>query len=414
MARKQDIGEVKRKAWLLVTPSRLFGLRRIAVRRRLDLLLRFMDSGASAGLVLMGVAALALIIAQSSWSKSYFEALHYQLGPFSLLHWINDGLMVLFFLQVGLEIKHELIRGALSTPAQRWLPCVAAGGGMLVPALIFVLFNRSHESTIHGWAIPTATDIAFALGVMALLGKRVPASLRIFLTALAIIDDLGAVVIIALFYGGNLHGGFIATALGLFVLMLLLNRWNVNHLGAYLALGFLLWLAVLWSGVHATIAGVLTAFAVPLGERQEFSPLNRLEAQLRYVVPFVVLPIFSFANAGVAPDHIHIEILGQSLTLGVALGLFIGKPLGVLSTSLLLVWLGLTGLPKGATWTQMVGVAFLCGIGFTMSLFVGGLAYAGNPLLQEEAKIGILLGSMTSGVVGLLILAWASPRQKKV
>lgn len=365
---------------------------------------RFLEGQSSAGLVLMGAAALALVIANSPLGAGYEALLHASLGPLSLSHWINDGLMAVFFLLVGLEIKREALDGQLSTWPRRALPGIAAAGGMAVPALVYLAFNSG--PTAHGWAIPAATDIAFALGVISLLGKRVPASLRVFLTALAIIDDLGAVVIIALFYTSGLSLPDLAGAAVVVALLVGLNRLGVRCLTPYLLLGLLLWVLTLRSGIHATLAGVILAFTIPLtpGRPEAENPLLRLEHKLHLPVAFLVVPIFGLANAGVPFLGLPPEALGAPVTLGVGLGLLLGKVAGVLGFSLLAIRLGLADMPAYAGRLQMAGTALLCGIGFTMSLFITLLAFPGDPLLQAEAKIGILGGSLLSGLLGYALL----------
>ena len=372
----------------------------------------FLAGEAAGGLVLMIVAAAALLVANSPWGPTYFDALEVSVGPLSVQHWVNDGLMAVFFLLVGAEIKREALEGELSTWPQRILPGLCALGGMLAPALIYFAFNRDNAQTLRGWAIPTATDIAFALGVVSLLGKRVPLSLKIFLAALAIIDDLGAVVIIALFYAGELSIVYLAAAAGVLALMLWMGRRGQRRLWPYLLLGGVLWLLVLGSGIHATLAGVALAMALPLGatpEARDGSPLLRVEHALHRVVPFLIVPIFGFCNAGVSFAQVGVDQLLAPLTLGVSLGLLGGKIIGVLGSAWLLVRCGWARLPQGATWTQMSGIAALCGIGFTMSLFVGLLAFAQYPVLQTEVKLGILMGSMTAGLLGWTILRVSGP-----
>lgn len=374
---------------------------------------RFLDGQSSAGLVLMGAAAAALIIANSRLGPGYEALLHAYFGPLSVAHWINDALMAVFFLLVGLEIKREILDGQLSTWSRRILPGIAAAGGMIVPALVFVVFNQG--ATMRGWAIPAATDIAFALGVISLLGKRVPASLRIFLTALAIIDDLGAVIIIAFFYTANLSIIDLAGAVAVVVALISINRFGVRSLTPYLLLGLLLWILVFRSGVHATLAGVVLALTIPMDrtpvrpDGETRSPLHRLEHFLHMPVGFLVVPIFGLANAGVPVLSLPAEALAAPVTLGVALGLLVGKVVGVFGLSMLAIRIGLADAPAHASRLQMLGIAFLCGIGFTMSLFITLLAFPGEALLQSEAKIGILAGSFLAGVVGCVILRWAKP-----
>ncbi|AWM24041.1 Na+/H+ antiporter NhaA [Sinorhizobium fredii] len=385
----------------------------------------FLDSEASGGIILMAVAVVAILTANSPLAEGYFHLLHLYIGPLSLQHWINDALMSVFFLLVGLEIKREMLDGHLSSWSRRILPGAAAAGGMLFPALIYVYFNWNDPPAHVGWAIPTATDIAFALGVLSLFGSRVPASLKIFLAALAIIDDLGAVIVIALFYTAELN--FVALeAAGLVIgILIILNRMGVKALWSYLILGAVLWILVFASGVHATLAGVILALTMPLRLTPETpksshdnSPLHKLEHHLQKPVAFVIVPIFGFANAGVSLAGISMSIFYEPLIMGVALGLILGKPIGVLGTVGVLVKLRLADLPARASWGQMTGVAFLCGIGFTMSLFIGLLAFLDSSI-QDRVKIGILMGSLASGVVGSMFLAMfghrqAMPRQHSV
>jgi NhaA family Na+:H+ antiporter len=373
----------------------------------------FLDSEAAGGIVLMAAAALALIIANSPLAPAYFGALKTYVGPLNIAHWINDALMAVFFLLVGLEIKREFLDGQLSTWPRRILPGIAAAGGMIAPALIYVFINRDNPDVVRGWAIPTATDIAFALGVLSLLGSRVPASLKVFLTALAIIDDLGAVVIIALFYTANLSLDYLAGAAGVVVALAMLNRYGVQRLLPYLILGALLWYFVLRSGVHATIAGVVLALTIPLVRSPgiehdtEASPLHRLEHALHKPVAFFIVPIFGFANAGVALGGVGLETLAQSLTLGIAAGLVVGKVVGVFGSALIAVKAGLSDFPANARPAHLLGVALLCGIGFTMSLFIGLLAFPDNLATQDGVKIGILVGSLIAAVTGSIVLLMA-------
>ena len=368
-----------------------------------------MRGEAAGGIVLMAAAALALIAANSPVSELYFESLHAELAGMSVLHWINDGLMVVFFLLVGLEIKREMLVGQLSSWPRRILPGVGALGGMIVPALIYVGFNRDDSAALRGWAIPTATDIAFALGVLSMLGKRVPVSIKVFLTALAIIDDLGAVVIVAIFYTSELSVLYISLAAAVLALLIVLNRSGVRSLWPYMLLGAALWFLVLRSGVHATIAGVALALTVPLrmkGGKRE-APLILLENSLQRVVPFLIIPLFGFANAGLSFAGMTAGHLVEPLTLGVALGLLCGKIIGVFGFSGIAIGCGLARLPQESSWMQLAGVSLLCGIGFTMSLFIGLLAFANHPLLQGEVKVGILGGSLLAGIGGFLVLRLA-------
>ena len=369
---------------------------------------RFLESQSSAGLVLMGAAMLALVLANSPVGSSYDTILHAYVGPLSIGHWINDALMAVFFLLVGLEIKREMLDGQLSTWPRRVLPGIAAAGGMMVPALVYLALNRG--PTAAGWAIPAATDIAFALGVIALLGTRVPASLRVFLAALAIIDDLGAVVIIALFYTAKLSIPDLAGAAVAIGVLIGLNRLGVRRLTPYLLVGAILWILVFRSGIHATLAGVIGALAIPMRctpgrpDGDADSPLHTLEHALHLPVGFIVVPIFGLANAGVPVLTLPAEALVAPVTLGVSLGLLLGKVTGVFGFSMLAVRLGLADMPAHAGTRQMLGVALLCGIGFTMSIFITLLAFPTSPILQAEAKVGVLAGSFVSGLLGYALL----------
>ncbi|TIX67513.1 MAG: Na+/H+ antiporter NhaA [Mesorhizobium sp.] len=375
-----------------------------------SILREFLDGEAAGGIILMVAAALALIVANSPLAQIYFAALHAYLGPLSVAHWINDGLMAVFFLLVGLEIKREILDGQLSTWPRRVLPGIAAAGGMVVPALVYVAINRDNSAALSGWAIPTATDIAFALGVLSLLGNRVPASLKVFLTALAIIDDLGAVIIIALFYTSGLSLAYLGAAFAVIAVLVVLNRMRVMNLIPYLLLGAVLWVLVLKSGVHATLAGVALALTIPLERAAgishdlEQSPLHRLEHGLHKLVPFLVIPIFGFANAGVSLAGLSMAALVEPLTLGVAAGLVLGKLVGVFGSSALAIRLGLADLPVNAGWLHMIGISLLCGIGFTMSLFIGLLAFASDVALQDAVKVGILAGSLVAALLGAAVL----------
>jgi len=370
----------------------------LARQRRLPSALRaFLATEASGGIVLMICAGLAVLVANSPLASTYFNVLEFQLGPLHVIHWINDGMMALFFLLVGLEIKRELVDGELASWSSRRLPGIAALGGMVIPALIYVWINRERPAAISGWAIPAATDIAFALGVLSLLGKRIPASLKLFLASLAILDDLGAVLIIALFYSQALNPWALAGA-ALMVLALI---------------GVALWGLTLISGVHGTLAGVILAMTIPVTRSRAHpddvsSPLHRLEHGLGPWVAFLVLPVFAMANAGVSLGGLDPAVFTSDVTLGAALGLAIGKPLGVLGLSGLAFALGWASRPPGATWLQFVGVAILCGIGFTMSLFIEGLAFS-DPILRTEAKIGVLGGSLVAALAGFGFLALVPP-----
>ena len=375
----------------------------------------FLKSEAAGGVLLMISAALALIIANSPVAPLYFATLGSYVAGLSILHWINDALMAVFFLLVGLEIKRELLEGQLSTWSRRALPGIAALGGMVVPALIFLALTRGDPVAMRGWAIPAATDIAFALGVLALLGSRVPVSLKIFLTALAILDDLGAVIIIALFYTKGLSLPMLGLAGACIVGLIVLNRLHVTKLWAYLGLGALLWFFVLKSGVHATLAGVALALTIPISDgsdsdEPEHSPLHTLEHWLHPYVAFLIVPIFGFANAGVSFTGMTPASALAPVPLGIALGLFLGKQIGVFGFSWLAIRAGLAAMPAQANTLQLYGVALLCGIGFTMSLFIGALAFD-SAELGKATKIGVLLGSIASAVLGAIVLRMAGRRQ---
>ncbi|WP_440802063.1 Na+/H+ antiporter NhaA [Pseudomonas syringae] len=385
---------------------------RIESPNALAFITRFFAAESAGGLVLMAAALAALIVANSPLADSYFAALHAVFAGLSVSHWINDGLMAIFFMLVGLEIKREVLAGQLASWSQRALPGFAALGGMVVPALIYVAFNWGRPDTIGGWAIPAATDIAFALGVLSLLGKRVPLSLKIFLSALAILDDLGAVLIIALFYTSDLSIPMLLAALGSIAVLVALNRLGVKKLLPYLVIGALLWFFMLQSGIHATLAGVALALCIPLGKPDEEarSPLLHLEEKLHPWVAFAVVPIFGFANAGVSLSGITADKLVDPVPLGVALGLLVGKQVGIFAMAALAIRAGLARLPDGSNWGQLYGVAALCGIGFTMSLFIGALAFPGTPELVDEVKVGVLIGSVLSAVLGVVVLRRFAPR----
>lgn len=374
--------------------------------RAVAILARFLASESAGGIVLMIAALAALIVANSPLAAGYFALLHSVVLGLSVELWINDGLMAIFFLMVGLEIKREVLAGGLATWGQRALPGFAAAGGMLVPALIYIAINWGNAETMSGWAIPAATDIAFALGVLSLLGNRVPTSLKVFLAALAILDDLGAVTIIAFFYSSGLNLTMLGAAFATLAVLIVLNRFNVKSLVPYLLLGALLWFFVFKSGVHATLAGVALALCIPLGtvKDEDRSPLLFLEEKLHYWVAFAIVPIFGFANAGVSLSGISMENLVDPVPLGVALGLFVGKQIGVFLAAVLAIRAGLAVLPQGSNWVQLYGVALLCGIGFTMSLFIGNLAFPGSAHLVDEVKIGVIMGSGVAALVGVMLL----------
>lgn len=381
----------------------------------------FMKKESSAGLVLIAVTILALILQNSFLTDFYTHFLHTPLqisfGNFGiakpLILWVNDGLMAIFFFLIGLEVKREVIEGELSTKAQVMLPIIAALGGMIVPALIFSFFNFGDDFAMNGWAIPTATDIAFALGILSLLGNRVPVSLKIFLMALAIIDDLGAIVIIALFYTNTLSFLSIIIASICLGILIAMNKLGVATKSAYILVGIILWTSVLKSGVHATIAGVLLAFTIPLysinHEGNRFSMTKEMEHDLHYWVAFFILPLFAFVNAGVDLKGLSPSALLDDVSLGIMLGLFLGKQLGVFGFSYLAIKMGLASLPQESSFKQLYGVAILTGIGFTMSLFVDSLAYNDTELFYYADKLAILLGSFLSGIVGYIFLKKVSP-----
>ncbi|UZE28044.1 Na+/H+ antiporter NhaA [Pseudomonas asplenii] len=383
--------------------------------------IRFFQLEAASGLLLIAAAALALIINNSPLSYLYNGLLEVpvvaQIGALKiakpLLLWINDGLMALFFLLIGLEVKREVLEGHLSKPSQVILPGAAAIGGMLVPALVYWFLNRDDPTALGGWAIPMATDIAFALGVLALLGKRVPVSLKLFLMTLAIIDDLGAIIVIAMFYSGELSGLSLLLAGACLLALIAMNRLGVIKLAPYLIVGLILWVCVLKSGVHATLAGVTLAFCIPLRTKNaEPSPLLSLEHALHPWVAYGILPLFAFANAGVSLTGVTLESFTHHVPLGIAAGLLIGKTVGVFGLTWLAIKVGMATLPQGANWGQVFGVAILCGIGFTMSLFVGSLAFvAGSSDYVGMDRMGILTGSILAALIGYAVMTIASRRK---
>ena len=372
---------------------------------------RFFRHDAAGGIVLMAAAVLALLIANSSLSDLYQSVLVKKFSILldgeglskELILWINDGLMAIFFFLIGLELKREMMEGKLKNPRDVMLPGMAAVGGMAVPALIFLLFNWSDPVTKGGWAIPAATDIAFAVGVLALLGKRVPSALKIFLLTLAILDDLGAILIIALFYTSELHVDYLFLALAPLAGLLWLNLKGTHRIAPILLLGTILWVLVLKSGVHATLAGVVTAFFVPLKDRFGKSPLHSLEDGLSPYVLFLIVPIFAFANAGVVLKGLTFGDLFAPLPLGIAAGLVLGKQIGVFGVTWLLVKAGVARLPHAVTWTHIYGLACLAGIGFTMSLFIGGLSFS-DQAHMNEVRLGVLAGSAISALIGYTVL----------
>ncbi|MCB1894843.1 MAG: Na+/H+ antiporter NhaA [Zoogloeaceae bacterium] len=380
----------------------------------------FLRLEAAGGLLLIASAVLAMAVVNTPLRPLYDSLLatplEWRFGDFEiakpLLLWINDGLMAVFFFMVGLEIKREVLEGELSRPSQIALPGIAAIGGMVVPASIFWAINAGDAHAMTGWAIPTATDIAFALGMLSLFGDRVPVSLKVFLLTLAIIDDLGAIVIIALFYTSQISLASLAVAAGSLVALAAMNRRGVLRISPYLLVGAVLWTSMLKSGVHATLAGVLLAFFIPLrtpaSERP--APLTRLEDDLHTPVAFGILPLFAFANAGIPFDGMNLAAMTAGLPLGVALGLFLGKPLGIFGFSWLAVRSGLARLPDGVGWRAIFGVSILCGIGFTMSLFIASLAFESSSQdIMAASRIGIVAGTAASALLGLLVLKLALP-----
>jgi NhaA family Na+:H+ antiporter len=381
---------------------------------------RLLESEAAGGVLLIAAAAAALLAANSGFGEAYHHLLNDpigpeltpKLGPMTLHLWINDGLMAIFFLLVGLEIKREFVDGRLSTWSQRRLPFIAAFAGMALPAIFFLLLIDGRAELASGWAIPAATDIAFAMGVLALLGPRAPTSLKLFLLTVAIVDDMGAVAIIALAYTQSINTLALGVAAGILVIMYMIGKSGVRRLWVFLLLAVALWYAVLLSGVHATIAGVLAAAMIPItrtpGQPDSVeSPLHRLEHAIAPISAFFIVPIFGFANAGVSLSAVGMDQLFAPLPLGIMAGLFLGKQIGIFGAVWLAVKFGFAQKLRGATWLQIYGVALLCGIGFTMSLFIGALAFPGQPLLIEEAKLGVLAGSLASAVVGFLVLRFA-------
>jgi NhaA family Na+:H+ antiporter len=370
---------------------------------------------AAGGILLVVMAAIAMALQNSPlapWYAAFIDTpVVISVGGFAiakpLLLWINDGLMAVFFFLVGLELKREVLEGELATPAQAALPALGALGGMLVPALIYAVINRHDPVTLQGWAIPAATDIAFALGVLSLLGQRVPAPLRLFLVTLAVLDDLGAIVVIAIFYTAQLSMASLAVAGTALVVLIALNVRGVTNVAVYLLIGLVMWASVLKSGVHATLAGVVLALVIPMRDPrdQAYSPVESLEHDLRTPVSFVILPLFAFANAGVSFAGMNLGSLLAPVPLGIAAGLFAGKQLGVFGAAWLGIRLGLARLPAGTTWAQLYATSILCGIGFTMSLFIGTLAFEhSGQEYASQVRLGIVVGSLVSAVIGYLVL----------
>ena len=379
----------------------------------------FFKLEAASGLVLLVAAIFALIISNSNSSELYFHTLEKYLFigindfglKLSVHHWINDALMAIFFFFVTLEIKREFIQGELSNIKQALLPIIAAVGGMLVPALFYVFINWGNSETMNGWAIPSATDIAFSLGILSLLGSRVPVSLKVFLTALAIIDDLGAILIIAFFYSGDLSIPYLSLILLSYITLLVLNKFSIKKFSPYLIVGLLMWFFTYKSGIHATIAGVLLASTIPHRLKdKDFSLLVKIEHSISPYVAFIIMPLFAFANAGVNLEGLSLSSLMTPVPLGILCGLFFGKQIGVLLFSYLAIKLKYAEAPNNSNWLSIYGVSILTGIGFTMSLFVGNLAFVENTQYMDGVKIGVLTGSLLSTVFGYLLLLMSSKK----
>ena len=380
----------------------------------------FFKLEAASGLVLLIAAIIALVISNSNFSQLYFHTLEQYLFiginnfglKLSVHHWINDALMAIFFFFVTLEIKREFIQGELSNLKKALLPIIGAVGGMLIPALIYIIINYNNSETLNGWAIPSATDIAFSLGILSLLGSRVPISLKIFLTALAIIDDLGAILIIAFFYSGDLSISYLSLILISYIFLLILNKFQIKKFLPYLLIGLFMWYFTYKSGIHATIAGVLLATTIPHRQKdKDFSLLIKIEHLISPYVAFMIMPLFAFANAGVSLSGLSFSALMLPVPLGILLGLFIGKQLGVMVFCYVSVRLKMAQMPDNSTWLSLYGVSILTGIGFTMSLFVGNLAFADNVKYIDGVKIGVLFGSLISTVVGYLMLFFFSSKK---
>ncbi len=374
----------------------------------------FLASEAAGGLILMGATAAALLIANTGAAPFYFAILETHALGLSVLHWVNDVLMTLFFLLVGLEIRREIIQGQLSSWPQRALPGIAALSGIVIPGVVFIAVNLSSD-TLRGWAIPTATDIAFALGILSLLGNRIPTSLKVFLAALAILDDLVAIVVIAIFYSDHISAPWILGAVFVVSFLRSLNYIGERRLAPYLAAGALLWVCAYMSGLHATLAGVVLALTIPLRSGSSVnSPALKLEHALQPVVAYAIVPLFGLANAGLSLSGVTLGSLLAPLPMGIALGLFFGKQIGIFSSAWLAIKLKVAALPEGASFRQVYGVALLCGIGFTMSLFIGLLAFPTSPDMQAAVKLGVLTGSIASAIFGALVLMLPAPRLPNV
>ena len=380
----------------------------------------FFRSSSAGGIILLFCVVLSLIIANTGAGEGFNELLSTEIGfandsvqlRYPVLLWINDGLMAIFFLLVGLEIKREIVEGELSSLRQASLPVLAAIGGVVVPALIYTFFNHAEPDTIHGWGIPMATDIAFALGILSLLGDKVPSGIKVFLAALAIVDDLMAILVIAIFYSTNLHLTYLMYAAGIFLFQIILNRAGVKNILFYIIPGIFMWYFIHHSGIHATIAGVLTALTLPTTPDATESPLEKLEHMLAKPVNFLIMPIFAIANTNITFEDGMVEGLASNLGLGIVLGLFLGKPIGIFFMSWLSVKLKVAELPAGSNWTHVLGLGLLGGIGFTMSIFIALLSFK-SELFQNEAKFAVLTASVLSGIFGYVLLSLYNKKQRK-
>lgn len=383
----------------------------------------FLKMESAGGIVLMAAAVLAIVAANSGAAGlySYFieTPVEIRVGALQiakpLFLWVNDGLMAIFFFLVGLELKREFLEGELSNASSVMLPAVGAVGGMAVPVAMYLFINQDDPAGFNGWAIPAATDIAFALGILSLLGSRVPLSLKVFLVSLAIFDDLGAIIIIAIFYSADLSSAALVVGAACLVALTIMNRRNVMSISSYILIGVIMWVAVLKSGVHATLAGVALAAFVPMRDpkRSDYSPLRELEHDLHQVVAFGVLPMFAFVNAGIDLSGVGLDDLLHKVPLGIAAGLFLGKQLGIFLLCFLAIKIGLARMPAGANWGSLYGVSILCGVGFTMSLFIGSLAFENVALQQQlvfDERLGIILGSLLSGIMGYVVLHLTLPK----
>ena len=409
------------KRYQLITDANLYY--EPTQRATMKIIKDFIENDSSSGILLILVTMLALILSNSVLSGTYQAFLHIpveiRFGSLSidksLYHWVNDGLMAIFFLLIGLEVKREILQGHLSSVSQIALPGIAAVGGMVVPAAVYLYFNAGNEVAVNGWAIPTATDIAFALGILSMLGKRVPVSLKIFLMALAIIDDLGAIVIIAIFYTTELSSLSIIVALLAIAVLISFNLLGVSKKSAFIIVGLVLWVSVLKSGVHATLAGVALAFTIPLRAIDEagktVSPLKEIEHSLHFWVAFFILPLFAFVNAGVDFRNISLPQMTDPVPLGIMLGLFFGKQVGVFGFSAIAIKLKIAKMPQDSNWIQLYGVSVLTGIGFTMSLFIVSLAFEDDSLFQFTDKLAILAASFLAGILGYGVLRFAKSKQ---